>query len=138
MKKVIANKLYDTEKATLVATYHDNTCAERLYRKRTGEFFIHGRGSSDNDDYAVWKGNRVTGSEQIKPLTPKLAMAWAAKHLSRQQYDDIFGSGADDQKVTISLSLPVGAVKTLKNAAAEQGRTASALIAEMILLYLRD
>ena len=80
----------------------------------------------------------MTGSEQIKPLTPKMAMAWAAKHLNRQQYDDIFGSGADNQKQTISLSLPVGAVNTLKNAAAEQGRTASALIAEMILLYLRD
>lgn len=138
MKKVIQNRVYDTETAELVATYHDNTCAERLYRKRTGEFFIHGRGSSDHDDYAVWKGNRVTGSEQIKPLTPKRAMAWAAKHLNRQQYDDIFGSGADNQKQTISLSLPVGAIKALKNAAAEQGRTASALIAEMILLYLRD
>ena len=138
MKKIIENKLYDTEKATLVATYHDKTCAERLYRKRTGEYFLHGRGNSDNDDYAVWRGNSVTGSEQIKPLTPKMAMAWAAKHLNRQQYDDIFGSGADNQKQTISLSLPVGAVNTLKNAAAEQGRTASGLIAEMILLYLRD
>ena len=138
MRKIIQNKLYDTEKATLVATYHDNTCAERLYRKRTGEFFIHGRGSSDHDDYAVWKGNRVTGSEQIKPLTPKRAMAWATKHLNRQQYNDIFGAAADDQKMTISLSLPVGAVNTLKNAAAEQGRTASALIAELILQCLRD
>ena len=138
MKKIISNKVYDTETAELVASYHDSTCAERLYRKRTGEYFLHGRGSSDNDDYAVWKGNRVTGSEQIKPLTPKMAMAWAAKHLSRQQYDDIFGATADDQKMTISLSLPVGAVNTLKNAAAEQGRTASALIAELILQCLRD
>lgn len=138
MRKIIQNKLYDTEKATLVATYHDSTCAERLYRKRTGEYFLHGRGSSDNDDYAVWKGNRVTGSEQIKPLTPKRAMAWAAKHLNHQQYNDIFGAAADDRKMTISLSLPVGAVNTLKNAAAEQGRTASALIAELILQCLRD
>lgn len=138
MRKIISNKVYDTETAELVASYHDSTCAERLYRKRTGEFFIHGRGSSDHDDYAVWKGNRVTGSEQIKPLTPKRAMAWAAKHLDRQRYDDIFGAAADDRRITISLSLPVGAVNTLKNAAAEQGRTASALIAEMILLYLRD
>ena len=38
MKKVIANKVYDTETAELVASYHDKTCAERLYRKRTGEF----------------------------------------------------------------------------------------------------
>lgn len=138
MRKIIQNKVYDTETAELVASYHDNTCAERLYRKRTGEFFIHGRGNSNSDDYAVWRGNSVTGSEQIKPLTPKRAMAWAAKHLNRQQYDDIFGATADDQKITISLSLPVGAVNTLKNAAAEQGRTASALIAELILQCLRD
>ena len=138
MKKVIAGRSYDTETAELVASYRDSSCAERLYRKRTGEFFLHGRGNSDSDDYAVWRGNSVTGSERIKPLTPKQAMAWAAKNLNRQQYDDIFGAAADDQKITISLSLPVGAVNTLKNAAAEQGRTASALIAELILQCLRD
>lgn len=138
MKKIIANKLYDTETAELVASYRDSSCAERLYRKRTGEYFLHGRGNSDNDYYAVWRGNSVTGSEQIKPLTPKQVMAWAAKHLNHQQYDDIFGVAADKQKITISLSLPVGAVNTLKNAAAEQGRTSSAIIAELILLYLRD
>ena len=137
MKKIIQNRVYDTETAELVVSYHDSTCAERLYRKRTGEFFIHGRGNSDSD-YAVWRGNSVTGSEQIKPLTPKQAMAWAAKHLNRQQYDDIFGAAADDQKMTISLSLPVGAVNTLKNAAGEQGRTSSAIIAELILQCLRD
>lgn len=132
MKKIISNKVYDTETAELVATYRDSSCAERLYRKRTGEYFIHGRGNSDSK-YAVWKGNGVSGSEQIIALTPKEAEKWGRAHLNRQQYDDLFGSGADNQKQTISLSLPIGAIKALKNAAAEQGRTSSAIIAELIL-----
>lgn len=137
MKKIISNKVYDTETAELVATYRDSSCAERLYRKRTGEYFIHGRGNSDSK-YAVWKGNGVSGSEQIIALTPKEAETWGRAHLNRQQYDDVFGSGSESQKQTISLSLPVGAVKALKNAAAEQGRTSSAVVASLILEYLTD
>ena len=136
MKKIISNKVYDTETAELVATYRDSSCAERLYRKRTGEYFIHGRGNSDSK-YAVWKGNCVSGSEQIIALTPKEAEKWGRSHLNRQQYDDVFGSGSDGQKQTISLSLPVGAVKALKNAAAEQRKTVSAVIASLILEYLK-
>ena len=49
MKKIINNKMYNTETATEVASY-DNGCylsdfrhfREELYRKRTGEFFLYG------------------------------------------------------------------------------------------------
>lgn len=37
MKRVLNNLLYDTDTATLIGT---NACMERLYRKRTGEYFL--------------------------------------------------------------------------------------------------
>lgn len=132
MKKTIRGRTFDTDTAERLGAYRDSNCIEVLFRKRTGEFFLYGRGNADSA-YAVWKGNSVVGSEQIIALTPKEAEKWGRSHLNRQQYDDLFGSGADSQKQTISLSLPVGAIKALKNAAGEQGRTSSAIIAELIL-----
>lgn len=132
MKKTIRGRTFDTDTAERLGTYRDSNCIEILFRKRTGEFFLYGRGNADSA-YAVWKGNSVVGSEQIITLTPKQAQKWARLKLSVKQYDDLFGSGADSQKQTISLSLPIGAIKALKNAAGEQGRTSSAIIAELIL-----
>lgn len=50
MKKIINKKTYDTETAKLVCTY-EYVCGkdfrrvkETLYRKKTGEFFLHGIG----------------------------------------------------------------------------------------------
>ena len=137
MKKTIRGRTFDTDTAERLGAYRDSNCIEILFRTRTGEFFLYGRGNTDSA-YAVWKGNGVSGSEQIITLTPKQAQKWARLKLSAAQYDDLFGSGADNQKQTISLSLPVGAIKALKNAAGEQGRTSSAIIAELILQCLRD
>lgn len=137
MKKTIRGRTFDTDTAERLGAYRDSNCIEILFRKRTGEFFLYGRGNAESD-YAKWGKTGVVGGEQIITLTPKQAQKWARLKLSVKQYDDLFGSGADSQKQTISLSLPIGAIKALKNAAAEQGRTSSALIAEMILLYLRD
>lgn len=137
MKKTIRGRTFDTDTAERLGTYRDSNCIEVLFRKRTGEFFIYGRGNAESD-YAKWGKTGVVGSEQIITLTPKQAQKWARLKLSAVQYNDLFGSGADNQKQTISLSLPVGAIKALKNAAGEQGRTSSAIIAELILQYLRD
>ena len=137
MKKTIRGRTFDTDTAERLGAYRDSNCIEILFRKRTGEFFLYGRGNADSA-YAVWKGNSVVGSEQIITLTPKQAQKWARLKLSAVQYDDLFGSGADNQKQTISLSLPIGAIKALKNAAGEQGITSSAIISELILQYLRD
>ena len=49
MKKIINKKLYDTSTATCIAEYSGparvsdfSFYRETLYRKRTGEYFIHG------------------------------------------------------------------------------------------------
>jgi hypothetical protein len=44
MKRVIKGKRYDTEKATVIANAAVGDAEEWLYRKKGGEFFIHGMG----------------------------------------------------------------------------------------------
>ena len=70
MKKIIAGKVYDTEKAKELGTYSNgggwndfNHYEETLYQKRTGEFFLFGKGNA-NTKYAevigqnCWSGGR--------------------------------------------------------------------------------
>ena len=51
MRKIINNKVYDTDTATWIGLsdngheYNDSAYSgETLYRKRTGEHFLHGEG----------------------------------------------------------------------------------------------
>ena len=53
MKKIINGKVYDTASAKLVGEWDNGRygrdfgrCAEELYQKRTGEFFLHGSGGA--------------------------------------------------------------------------------------------
>lgn len=75
MKKIINGKLYDTSTAKVIVTdcgynvrsfdYYE----EELYRKRTGEFFLHGVGGPLTR-YAEPVGNFGSRSgERIIPLT---------------------------------------------------------------------
>lgn len=97
MKKIINGKKYDTNTAEEVGVY-TNGCfsmdfayfCETLYRKRTGEFFLHGNGGASSR-YAQYVGNALTGSEQILPLTEAEAKAWAEDHLTGDEYESIFG-----------------------------------------------
>ena len=52
MKKIINGRLYNTESAKKVGYYNNGRIyndfsffEETLYRKRTGEFFLHGEGN---------------------------------------------------------------------------------------------
>ena len=97
MKKIINNKMYNTETATEVASY-DNGCylsdfrhfREELYRKRTGEFFLYGCGGAMSK-YAKSCGNGWSGGSQIIPLAEKDAQKWVEKHCDADTYINLFG-----------------------------------------------
>ena len=98
MVKIINNKRYDTDTAEEVA-YHDNGCCgsfsyefERLYRKRTGEYFLH-HGGGPLTCYARPSGpQEVSGSEVITPFTESEAKQWCEEHCDGEVYERIFGS----------------------------------------------
>lgn len=95
MKKILNGKMYNTDTAKLCSDYSNDRSDfghvyEKLYRKKTGEFFLYGIGGPMTR-YAVQCGNTTTGSEQIIPYTEKQAKEWMEKYASVEEYESVFG-----------------------------------------------
>ena len=133
MKKIINNKLYNTDTAECIGAWDNGllpgdlaSCAEKLYRKRTGEFFLFGEGGA-NSKYAVSCGdNHWRGGEQIAPLSWLSAREWAEEKLGVEEYDAIFGEVAEDEgRTSITISISAGKVETARRAASQSGMSLS-------------
>lgn len=139
MKKIINGKRYDTDTAKEVASYQYsnrrdfNFWIERLYRKRTGEFFIHGEGGALSR-YAESTGmNEWTGGEKIIPISYDKAKSWAEGYLDADEYENIFGQVMDDDtKKVVTFSLSADVVEKLKREVEMTGKTQSDIITELI------
>jgi len=97
MKQIINKKLYDTETASLVCEYCNgygsndfNYLYERLYKKKTGEFFLYGEGGPKSK-YSKKKGNWYCDGESIIPYTEEDAQEFVEKHGSVETYEELFG-----------------------------------------------
>lgn len=97
MKKIINGRRYDTETAKLVGYTSYSTpgdfgyWCEDLYRKRTGEFFIHGQGGPMSKYSERLSENEWGYGHEIRPLSLKEAQVWVEKHLDADIYEEIFG-----------------------------------------------
>ena len=98
MMKIIAGKKYNTETAIALGYYQSN-CSysdfryfdETLYRKKTGEYFLHGTGGPMTI-YSSSQGPNCYGwGADITPLTIREAKEWVEEHLSAEEYENIFG-----------------------------------------------
>lgn len=135
MKRIVNGKAYNTETAERVGLWDNgyctndfNYCSEDLYRKRTGEFFLHGEGHAMSI-YASHEGNSSGWGEQIIPLTYQEAQEWAEKHLTGDEYEEIFGDvSEDDSRVSMNLSMTTAEAEIIKRNAAQEGMTVSAYI----------
>ena len=83
MKKIISNKVYDTNTAQKLGDWDNGHytndfayCAETLYRKKTGEYFLHGEGHALSK-YASHSGNSSGWGEKIIPMSYTEAQTWA-------------------------------------------------------------
>ena len=63
MKKVIDGALYNTDTAQMMGDWDNGLyandfgfCRERLYRTKSGKYFLHGEGGA-NSRYGEWHGN---------------------------------------------------------------------------------
>ena len=141
MKKVINGKVYDTKTAQCVAEWSNNLgyrdfswMEETLYRKKTGEFFLHGEGGPMTRYASSCGSNSWTGGESIHPMTYREAQEWAEEHLDGDEYEEIFGAVVeDDSKTTVAYCLSKQAVEIAKRAASKEGSSVSALIERLIL-----
>lgn len=140
MKKVINGKVYDTETAQRLAEYVSNPYisafnyfCETLYRKKTGEFFLHGEGNAASK-YALSCGqNEWCGGEKIIPLTYADAQEWAEEHLDGNEYIEIFGEPEEDGSIE-ALNIRISSAKLgkLRQVAGKRGISLVALVEDLI------
>lgn len=96
MRKIINDKMYNTDTAKTIASYSVNSVGdfgyleETLYKKKTGEFFLYGYGGAYTK-YAHVEGNNRGSSETIKPLSEKEAKEWLADNDFVDAYIKLFG-----------------------------------------------
>lgn len=152
MKKRIRGLEYNTETATKIAeisefSHSDNRhYEETLYRKRTGEFFIHGVGNGESK-YGKIFGESMTPGEGIKPLTFDEAKNWYKIILddpstsyygfTKKQYQELFGVAGSSEKTVISLSMSKKAKKALLDMATKEGKSQSE-VAEKLILSVKN
>ncbi len=144
MKKIIDNKRYDTESAKFIGSADWGQpgsfehCEEDLYRKRTGEYFLHGFGGPQSK-YAESRGqNEWSGGEQITPLSLESASEWAQANLSADEYESAFGPvSEDDGDVLIGVRISANAKRVLDLESSRTGKTQAAIIDALICDHLR-
>lgn len=143
MRKIINNRAYDTDKAAKVGEWDNgfmpgelDWLCTGLYRKRTGEYFLHDEGGARSraavpDGTGGWRGGGA-----ITPLSYGDARAWAEEHLGAGEYEAEFGEVAEDGgggAVQASVHLSPAAVARLARAASEAGETRSAIVERLIM-----
>lgn len=129
MKKVINGKVYDTDKAKGLGTYANygswrdfNHYEETLYQKKTGEYFLFGKGGASTR-YAEPEGqNSWTGGSRIMPMTYAEAQKWAEEYLDADKYEEIFGAiDETDDKVQVTICVNSAKWETAKREAQKRG-----------------
>ena len=137
MKKMINGKKYDTETAALVGGWDNNRqgndlyyCSERIYKKRTGEYFLFGSGNAMSK-YRTYSGdNSWGGGEQIMPLSYDAARKWAEEHLPADEYEAEFGTvSEDDTETVMTIRLPSFAADAIRKEAAKTGKIIGEVVA---------
>lgn len=144
MKKIINGKLYDTNTAKELGMGGASCSArdfryyvETLYRKRTGEFFLHGKGGPASK-YADRVGDMMTGGEKIIPIDLKQAMAWVEENLRAEEYQEIFGAPDGGEEEHLHVALDASLMTALRVRAAEQGMSVTATLEEILRDALKN
>lgn len=140
MKKILNNKVYDTETAKSCGyiEYGNgsgdlNYIFEELYRKKTGEFFLYGKGGARTQYAVPTSDGWYSGGWNIIPMSYERAQKWAESNLSADKYEKIFGKiEENDNIVRKEFSLKADKIERLKRAASKRGITMTALVEELI------
>lgn len=97
MKMIINGKRYDTETATLMASYDNGLSrrdfrflSEELYKKKTGEFFLYGNGGALTYCCRKCCDGTYCNGETIVPLSFEEAKEWVERQ-ANEKYEEIFG-----------------------------------------------
>ena len=140
MKKIINNKLYDTDTARKMGSWSNMADSrnfhwfhEILYRKRTGEYFLYGEGGPMTQYARSISDNSWSGGEKIIPLSAAAAREWAEEHLDADEYAEIFGM-PDEGEDTAALNVQIDAalMARLRASASDEGISLTAMVDKLI------
>lgn len=138
MKQTIHGRKYDTETAEALVGWgngcygHDpHRCYETLYRKGSGEFFLHGEGGAMSKYAQNLGNNQWQGEEVLIPLTYEAAKQWTAEKGTAEEYELIFGETQGKRK-TITVTLAAEAAATLQSMAARDGSSLAECVEKLI------
>ena len=137
MKKIINGKLYDTDTAKELGFWDNgyfpndfNYCAEWLHRKRTGEYFLYGKGGA-RSKYGERAGSNLwADGRTIIPMTYEEARRWAEEKLDADEYAEIFGmpDEGDDSKTVVTITISSIKEAAIRQAAEKEGISFSAYV----------
>lgn len=96
MRRIINNKMYNTNTATLVGEYNDGDgdytyLCEELYIKKTGEWFLYGSGGALTIYCENCGDGLRSGGSKIIPYKPEQAKEWLVEHNYVDEYIKYFG-----------------------------------------------
>jgi len=134
MRKVIKGKLYDTDTAARIADWSDGYprdfgyTHETLYRKRTGEYFLHGAGGPSSPYAKSCGQNQWMGGEAIRPFTCSEAKAWMEQRADADDYEREFGIPDEGAEHDLHAIISEVAWQQLSRAASDEGVTVRAII----------
>lgn len=141
MKKIINNRLYNTETAKEIGTYSNaggwsdfNHYEETLYRKKTGEYFLHGEGNANTRYAELVDTNTWSGGGKIIPMNYEDARKWAEENLTADEYEAAFGAVDEGEagKQVVSISINAAKWENARREAARLGISISEYIESRI------
>lgn len=140
MNKIINGKRYNTETAELIDSYSKFSGSfeyihEELYRKRTGEFFLYGKGGARSKYAERVEQNTWQGGEDITPLNEDEAKAWLEKFSDAEHYEACFDV-IDEMPSVLRVDLAPSEMKRLRDAARKNGRSIADEVRQLIALHI--
>lgn len=139
VNKIINGRMYDTKTAREIGSdswgsrRDHQYWSETLYKKRTGEFFLHGVGGPASRYAERIEQNMWSGGEQLIPLSYGKAREWAEEHLTGDEYEEIFGEVSEDaEDVQLSFRVSAATDAKLRRIAGEQGISITAALEKII------
>lgn len=142
VNKIIGGKRYDTDKAERIGETVDGSpddaryYRETLYRKRTGEYFVHAEGGPYSrcarpldPSWTDWAGGEV-----IRVVGYEGAREWAERNMDAERYMALFGDPDEEEpaKVATMLSIDSQLRTKLDREASITGKTRSRIVEELI------
>ncbi len=137
MQTIIRGKKYDTDTAKEVCCYSNNLpfgdfdwIQETLYVKRTGEYFLHGKGGA-RSKYAKADGDFMGGGSEIIPLSEKEAQSFVEENGDTETYEKFFGEVSEGETRT-TIILSEATKKKLQQLALEKRVSISQIVEKLI------